>query len=34
MEVNNDLIDHYATLSVYLRINGLLPPSAQRKRQP
>jgi hypothetical protein len=33
MEVNNDLIDHYATLSVYLRINGLLPPSAQRKRQ-
>ncbi len=34
MEVNNDLIDHYATLSVYLRINGLLPPSAQKKRQP
>jgi uncharacterized damage-inducible protein DinB len=33
MEVNNDLIDHYATLSVYLRINGLLPPSAQKKRQ-
>ena len=34
MEVNNDLIDHYATLSVYLRINGLLPPSAQKRRQP
>jgi hypothetical protein len=33
MEVNNDLIDHYATLAVYLRINGLLPPSAQKRRQ-
>jgi uncharacterized damage-inducible protein DinB len=32
MEVTNDLIDHYATLSVYLRINGMLPPTAQRKR--
>jgi hypothetical protein len=31
MEVTNDLIDHYATLSVYLRIHGLLPPSAQKK---
>jgi uncharacterized damage-inducible protein DinB len=31
LEVTNDLIDHYATLSVYLRINGLLPPTAQRK---
>ncbi len=34
MDVTNDLIDHYATLSVYLRINGLLPPSAQKRRQP
>jgi DinB superfamily len=33
LEVTNDLIDHYATLSVYLRINGLLPPTAQRKPQ-
>lgn len=33
MEVTNDLIDHYATLSVYLRINGLLPPTAQHKQQ-
>jgi uncharacterized damage-inducible protein DinB len=31
MEVTNDLIDHYATLSVYLRINGMLPPMAQKK---
>lgn len=31
LEVTNDLIDHYATLSVYLRINGLLPPTAQKK---
>ena len=32
LEVTNDLIDHYATLSVYLRINGLLPPTAQPKK--
>lgn len=32
MEVTNDLIDHYATLSVYLRINGMLPPTAQKKQ--
>jgi len=31
LEVTNDLIDHYATLSVYLRISGLLPPTAQKK---
>ena len=31
LEVTNDLIDHYATLSVYMRINGLLPPTAQKK---
>ena len=31
LTVTNDLIDHYATLSVYLRINGLLPPTAQKK---
>jgi hypothetical protein len=29
VEVTNDLIDHYATLAVYLRLNGLLPPTAQ-----
>jgi uncharacterized damage-inducible protein DinB len=29
MEVTNDLIDHYATLSVYLRLNGILPPTAR-----
>ena len=33
MEVTNDLIDHYATLSVYLRMNGLLPPTAQKKQE-
>ena len=31
LEVTNDLIDHYAALAVYLRLNGLLPPSAQQK---
>jgi hypothetical protein len=30
MEVTNDLIDHYAALAVYLRLNGLLPPTAQK----
>jgi hypothetical protein len=29
VEVTNDLVDHYATLAVYLRLNGLLPPTAQ-----
>ena len=32
MEVTNDLVDHYAGLSVYLRLNGLLPPTAQKKQ--
>ena len=32
LEVTNDLIDHYATLAVYLRINGMLPPTAQKKQ--
>jgi uncharacterized damage-inducible protein DinB len=32
MEVTNDLIDHYATLSTYLRLNGMLPPTAQKKQ--
>ena len=31
MEVTNDLIDHYAALAVYLRLNQLLPPTAQKK---
>jgi hypothetical protein len=31
LEVTNDLVDHYAALSLYLRLNGLLPPTAQRK---
>jgi len=29
--VTNDLIDHYAVLAVYLRMNNLLPPTAQKK---
>jgi DinB superfamily len=33
MEVTNDLIDHYATLATYLRLNGMLPPTAQRNRK-
>jgi hypothetical protein len=32
LEVTNDLIDHYAALAVYLRLNGLLPPTAQPKK--
>jgi hypothetical protein len=32
MEVTNDLVDHYATLAVYLRLNDLLPPTAQKKQ--
>jgi hypothetical protein len=31
LEVNYDLVDHYAALAVYLRLNGLLPPTAQKK---
>lgn len=31
-DVTNDLIDHYAALAVYLRLNGLLPPTAQPKQ--
>lgn len=33
MEVTNDLIDHYATLATYLRINGMLPPTAQHHKK-
>jgi len=29
LEVTNDLVDHYAALSIYLRLNGLLPPTAK-----
>jgi uncharacterized damage-inducible protein DinB len=32
LEVTNDLIDHYAALAVYLRLNNLLPPTAQPKK--
>lgn len=32
LEVTNDLIDHYAAIAVYLRLNGLLPPTAQPKK--
>lgn len=32
LEVTNDLIDHYAAVAVYLRLNGLLPPTAQPKK--
>jgi uncharacterized damage-inducible protein DinB len=31
-ELIDDLSDHYGALSVYLRLNGLLPPSAQPKK--
>jgi hypothetical protein len=29
--VTNDLIDHYAGMAIYLRMNKLLPPTAQKK---
>lgn len=29
--VNEDLVDHYAGLALYLRMNGLLPPTAAKK---
>jgi hypothetical protein len=31
-ELTDDLSDHYGSLSVYLRLNGVLPPSAQPKK--
>ena len=31
-ELIDDLADHYGALSIYLRLNGLLPPSAQPKK--
>jgi uncharacterized damage-inducible protein DinB len=31
MAVTNDLADHYAAAAMYLRLNGLLPPTAQKK---
>ena len=32
LEVTNDLIDHYAALAVYMRLNDMLPPTAQPKK--
>ncbi len=29
--VSDDLVDHYAGLSIYLRMNGVLPPTATKK---
>jgi len=29
--VTNDLVDHYSAMAVYLRMNSLLPPTAQKK---
>src|ERR1700722_6277229 len=31
LAVLTDFADHYAALSIYLRLNGLLPPTAQKK---
>jgi hypothetical protein len=33
LEVTNDLVDHYAALSIYLRLNSLLPPTAKAQAQ-
>ena len=30
--VTNDLIDHYAGMAIYLRMNSLVPPTAQKKQ--
>jgi hypothetical protein len=30
LEVTNDLVDHYSSLALYLRLNSLLPPTAKR----
>ena len=32
LEVTDDLVDHYAALSVYMRLNGVLPPTAKRNQ--
>jgi hypothetical protein len=32
MEITGDLEDHYSQMAGYLRLNGLLPPSAQPKK--
>ena len=31
LAVTNDLVDHYAGLAIYLRMNDVLPPTAQKK---
>jgi len=33
LELVSDLVDHYTQLASYLRLNGMLPPSAQPKKQ-
>jgi hypothetical protein len=32
MFLTADLADHYSTAGMYLRLNGLLPPTAQPKK--
>ena len=32
LELVSDLVDHYSQLASYLRLNGMLPPSAQPKK--
>jgi hypothetical protein len=33
MDLSNDLGDHYSLAATYLRLNGLLPPSAKKKEK-
>jgi len=33
MALTNDFYDHYSMAAMYLRLNGLLPPSAQSKKE-
>ena len=33
LELNTDLADHYSQMAIYLRLNGLVPPSAQHSRK-
>jgi uncharacterized damage-inducible protein DinB len=32
--LTNDFADHYAAMAMYMRLNGILPPSAQQQQRP
>lgn len=33
MALTNDFADHYSAAAIYLRLNGLLPPTAQPRKE-